>query len=134
VGPRRSTGGSTSSSTGIRPIVATCGTNCGVSVGIPRTGRTITSSIWRRIRMDTAGLEGAGCPSKSRSYEWGRRRNLVVTLFSAGRQRVTSRRSQDPPDFCRKTAADIDAEVYRNSTGSSVIGKSAGKERSPRDT
>jgi hypothetical protein len=74
VGPRRSTGGSTSSSTGIRPIMATCGTNCGVSVGIPRTGRTITSSTSRRIPMDTAGLEGVECPSKSRSYRWGRRR------------------------------------------------------------
>ena len=76
MGPRRSTGGSTSSSTGIRPIVATCGTNCGVSVGIPRTGRTITSSTSRRIRMDTVGLGDVEFPSKSRSYKWGRRHNL----------------------------------------------------------
>ena len=54
MGPRRSTGGSTSSSTGIRPVVATCGTNCGVSVGIPRTGRTITSNPRSRKRRTSA--------------------------------------------------------------------------------
>ena len=32
-------------------------------------------NIWRRIRMGTAGLEGVECPSKSRSYRWGRRRS-----------------------------------------------------------
>jgi hypothetical protein len=50
-----------------------------------------------------------------------------VTLFSAARQRVTSRRIRDPADFCRKTTCDFGAEVYRNSTGVSVLGKSAGK-------
>ena len=39
------------------------------------TPRTITSSTWRRIRTGTAGSEGVGFPSKSRSYRWGRRRS-----------------------------------------------------------
>src|SRR6266699_5024772 len=51
-----------------------------------------------------------------------------LTLVSAVRQRVTTCRIQDPADFCRKTAADFGAEVYRNSTGRSLVGKSAGKE------
>jgi len=38
-------------------------------------GRTITSSISRRIPTGTAGSEGVECPSKSRSYRWGRRRS-----------------------------------------------------------
>jgi hypothetical protein len=52
----------------------------------------------------------------------------VVTLFSAGRQRVTSWRSQDPADFCRQPRAVCGAEVYRNSTDDSGLGKSAGKD------
>jgi hypothetical protein len=40
---------------------------------------------------------------------------------------------QDPADFCRKTPAVFGAEVYRKSTGVSVLGKSAAKEL-PRPT
>jgi hypothetical protein len=68
---------------------------------------TITSSTSRRTPMGIAGLEGVGCPS--------------------GRQRVTRRWIEDSMDFCRKTRAVFDAEVYRNSTGVSDLGKSAGK-------
>jgi hypothetical protein len=50
-----------------------------------------------------------------------------VTLFPAGRQRVTSWWIRDPADFCRKMRAVFGAEVYRNSTGVSVLEKSAGK-------
>ena len=39
------------------------------------TPRTITSSILRRIRMGTVGLEGVGCPLNLRSYRWVRRHN-----------------------------------------------------------
>jgi hypothetical protein len=50
-----------------------------------------------------------------------------VTLFSAGRQKVTCRRTEDPAFFCGKAPRDFGAEVYRNSTGVSGSGKSAGK-------
>jgi len=52
-----------------------------------------------------------------------------VTLFPAGGQEVTSRRTRDPADFCRKTRAGFGAEVYRSSTGVSDLGKSSGKDR-----
>ena len=42
--------------------------------------RTITSSTWRRIPTDTAGLEGVGCRSNPRSYRWARRRRLMESL------------------------------------------------------
>ena len=51
-----------------------------------------------------------------------------VTLFSSGRQRVSSCRIQDPADFCRKMAAVFGAEVYRKSTGVSSVGKYAVKD------
>ena len=51
-----------------------------------------------------------------------------VTLFPPGRQRVKAGRIQDPADFCRKTPAVFGAEVYRKSTGVSLLGKSSGKE------
>jgi hypothetical protein len=35
---------------------------------------------------------------------------------------------QDPADFCRKRPSDFGANVYRNSTGVSSLGKSEGKE------
>ena len=52
-----------------------------------------------------------------------------MTLFTSGSQRVTSGRIRDPADFCRKTAFVFSAEVYRNSTGVSDLGKSSGKDR-----
>jgi hypothetical protein len=51
-----------------------------------------------------------------------------VTLFSAGRQRVTSRQIEDPAEFCRKTPSDFGAEVYRNSTVDLCLGESAAKD------
>ena len=51
-----------------------------------------------------------------------------MTLFPAGRQRVTGCGVEHPADFCGETRADFGAEVYRKRTGGSGLGKSAGKE------
>jgi hypothetical protein len=53
-----------------------------------------------------------------------------VTRFSAGRQAVIDAETEDLAFFCRKTPSDFGGEVYRNSTGVSVPGKSAGKKSS----
>jgi hypothetical protein len=74
-----STAGSTLTSTGSRPLDDQRSCNRGNSVVFAVSAQTITSSIWRRILMGTAGLEGVGCPSKSRSYRWGRRRSRRYT-------------------------------------------------------
>ena len=50
-----------------------------------------------------------------------------VTLFPTGRQRVTGSWIEDPAGFCRKMAAIFGAEVYRNSSDDSALGKSAAK-------
>jgi hypothetical protein len=52
-----------------------------------------------------------------------------ATLSPAGRQGVTGWRTEDPADFCRKTAAVFGAEVYRKSTGDLEPRKSAAKDR-----
>ena len=70
----RSTG-LTWASTESRPLRATDGSKRAASVGFSASGRTITSSIWRRMRMGIAGLDGVACPSKSRSHGWERRRS-----------------------------------------------------------
>ena len=76
---RRSTGGVTLGSTGSRPMEDKRRCNRAPSVGLPTSGETITSSTSRRIPMATAGSEGVGFPSKSRSYRWGRRRSRSYT-------------------------------------------------------
>ena len=53
--------------------------------GIPCIGRTITSSILRRIRMGTVGSGAAEFPSNSRSYRWGRRRDGRFAEGSRGK-------------------------------------------------
>jgi hypothetical protein len=77
--------------------------------------------------MATVGLEGVEFPLNLRGYRWV---SVVdgLTLFPAGRQRVTGCGIEDPADFCRKMAAVFGAEVYRNSTEGSALGKSAGKD------
>ena len=46
----------------------------------------------------------------------------------ARNQGVTSRPRRRSTYFCRKTPADFDVDVYRNSTGDLVLGKSAAKD------
>ena len=66
--PRGSTVRTTSESTGSRLIRASHGSKRQYFVGFPRIGRTITSSTWRRIPMDTARIIRAGCRLVLRGY------------------------------------------------------------------
>jgi hypothetical protein len=68
-----------------RPVEAYRSSNRGDSVGFPASGRTITSSIWRRIRMGTAALADAGSPTNPRGYRWGRKRSRSYTEGSGGK-------------------------------------------------
>ena len=81
--------------------------------------------------MGIAGLEGVEFALILRSYESVRRCRVRSDPVSCGRQSVTSCWIEDPADFCRKMADDCGAEVYRNSTVGSVLGKSAGKDSYP---
>ena len=122
-----STGGLTSTSTGSRPVENQRRRNAGVLVGFPASGETITSSTSRRIPMATAGSEGVGFPSKSRSYRWGRRRSRSYTEGS-GREvaRLAASRLKTlrvSPEKSRARSALTSTE----STGGLVLGKSAGK-------
>src|SRR5215469_8128962 len=74
-----STAGTTLRSTQSRPVKNQRRYNIVVLVGFPPSEETITSNIWRRIPMAIAGLEGVECPSKSRSWRWGRRRSRSYT-------------------------------------------------------
>jgi hypothetical protein len=78
--------------------------------------------------MGIVGLAGVGFPTNPQSYKWGRRRSLRSDPGFCGRPEGYELGIQDPADFCRKMAAVFGAEVYRNSTGVLVLGKSAGKD------
>jgi hypothetical protein len=56
---RRSTDGMIAASTGCRPVQQQLRCNTVISMRESSSGATLTSSIWRRIRMATAGWEGA---------------------------------------------------------------------------
>ncbi len=73
------------SSTRSRPNGGPSARNSGVSVGFPSSAPTITSNIWRRIRIGTVALAGVGCPSNSRRYRWGRRRESWLVEGSHGK-------------------------------------------------
>jgi hypothetical protein len=118
-----STDGSTSRSTGSRPARDCRQRNGAVSVGFPPSGATITSSIWRRIRVGIAGLEGVGCPSNSRSYRWGRRRSRSYTEGSGRNPLVSGAVCRDPACSRGKMPMRLGAEVYRNSTDGLYLGK-----------
>ena len=120
----RSTDGTSSTSTGSRPIGDTSGHNGGVSVRFPSSGRTITGNIWRRIPTGIARITRAGSPSKPRSYKWGEGVVERLTWFPSGSRGVTDLMCV----FCGKTRDVFCVEVYRKSTGDSDLGKSAAKE------
>jgi hypothetical protein len=61
-------------STESRPIKVGAVDNCLLYVGFLASGRTTTSSIWRRIRTSTAASGAAEFPLNSLSYRCGRRR------------------------------------------------------------
>ena len=69
----RSTAGATATSTESRPVEVDRDSKRGDLVGFPDSGRTITSSIWRRIRMAIAALAAVGSPTVPKSRRWARR-------------------------------------------------------------
>ena len=106
----------TSTSTESRPVEDRRVSNGGDSVEFPASGRTITSSIWRRIPMATAGLAGVGA-LQSRGVTGGGEGVVEATpRVPAGSQTVRGVQTGGPAYFWRKIQRVIGADVYRNST------------------
>jgi len=106
----RSTVGTKFKSTESRLSKTGHGSNRRDSMENPRIGRTITSNISQRIPMATAGLEGVGCPSKLRSYRWGRGRSR--SYESTGVSGLGTSAGKDCRSCLRRGAL----VVYRKST------------------
>jgi hypothetical protein len=59
-----------------------------ISVQENGSAPTVTSSIWRRIRVGTAGSDDVEFPSNSRSYRWGRRRDRRLIAAPSAQSEV----------------------------------------------
>ena len=106
-------------STESRPVEHQRWRNVLVCGGNRTSAPTITSSNWRRIRMDIAGLEGVGCPSNLRSKRWGEGVVDATPRIPAGSQTVTGILRRDPACSCRKiqvvSTPKSTEEIYRRS-------------------
>src|ERR1022692_3898647 len=124
------TGGSTATPTESRPPTCRRQSNILQSLRKSSSAPTITSSIWRRIRMVMVRIIRAGCRINPRSQRWASRRDRQLSGGSCvepeGYQLATSKSTY----FCRKTPDVFDVDVYRKSTGGLASGKSSGKSRS----
>jgi hypothetical protein len=96
-----------------------------ISVRENASAPTITSSIWRRIRMAIARIIRAGFRINPRCY-------IRVRRCSHSDHFSSTRKAKRLPNgiafFCRNTPSVFVAEVYRKSTGDLALGKSAGKD------